>query len=92
MTFTSSDPVASAIDVLFGILNLAILGRILLSWIDPSPYPDNAVKRLLWAITEPILQPLRRVIPPLGMFDISALVAIFLLQALHRLVLAFLGY
>ncbi len=92
MTFSSSDPVASAVDLLFTVLNLAILGRILLSWVDPSPFADNALKRVLWTLTEPILRPLRRLIPPLGMFDISPLVAIFLIEAAHRLVLAALGY
>lgn len=67
-------------------LELAILIRVLWSWIDRSPYPTNAFTRVLWAVTEPILEPLRRVIPPLAMFDISPIVAIFLLQILTRIV------
>ena len=57
-------------------LEIAILIRVLYSWIDPSPYPGNAIKRVLWILTDPILEPLRRVIPPLGMFDISPIVAL----------------
>jgi YggT family protein len=76
---------------LIQILEIAVLLRVLYSWIDPSPYPTNTVKRVLWSVTEPILAPLRRVIPPLGMFDISPIVAIVLLQVVQRVVLQAFG-
>ena len=76
------------IDGFFQALQLAILVRVLYSWVDQNPYPTNAFKRVLWTVTDPILEPLRRVIPPLGMFDISPIAALFLVQIVHRIVLA----
>jgi len=77
-----------ALNLLFVLLQLAILARVLYSWVDPNPYPTNEVKRLLWMVTDPVLEPLRRVIPPLGMFDISPLVALVILQVLHRVIVS----
>ncbi|MCL4458341.1 MAG: YggT family protein [Chloroflexi bacterium] len=74
------------IDLLFNALTIAILARALLSWFGIGP--ENPLVRLLYEVTEPILAPLRRVIPPLGMIDITPIVALFLLMFLHRLILA----
>lgn len=86
-----SNPAAAMVQLLFAVLQLAILGRILLSWVDPSPFADNALKRLLWALTEPLFQPLRRVIPPVGMFDLTPMAALVLLIVAERLLLALVG-
>ncbi len=56
-----------------------ILIRIILSWISPNNY--NPVTALLTTISEPILRPFRRLIPPVGGLDISPIFAIVLLQA-----------
>ena len=55
--------------------------RAILSWFpyDPSS-PLNGVRRVVFAITEPVLAPFRRIIPPIGMVDISFLVCILVLQ------------
>jgi YggT family protein len=70
--------------MLLQILQVAILVRIVYSWIDPNPYPTNAFKRIVWAITDPVLVPLRRVIPPIGMMDFSPLIAIVLIGVVQR--------
>jgi YggT family protein len=44
------------------------------------------VSRIIVEVTDPVVAPLRRVIPPLGMIDISFLVAILLIQVLMRLI------
>ena len=59
------------------ILMYAIIIRAILSWF--VRYSRNAVIVMLDDITEPLLAPLRRVIPPLGMFDLSPVVAILIL-------------
>jgi YggT family protein len=61
------------VGVLLNILAFAIFARAILSWfpVDRS----GPVFQALDAITEPILQPLRRVIPPVGMIDITPMVA-----------------
>lgn len=67
------------------ILTYALLGRALLSWIDPRQ--QWAISRVLAEITDPVIAPLRRVIPPIGMIDISFIVAILLIQVLQRLLI-----
>jgi YggT family protein len=64
-------------------LTFAILGRIIMSWISPSA--DNPINVLLHQITEPILGPIRRIVPPLGMFDLTPMVAILLLYFIRNL-------
>lgn len=64
------------------LLTAAIFFRAILSWFQMDP--RNPLISLLDQITEPILSPLRRVIPRLGMIDIAPLVAIILLQVIAR--------
>ena len=63
---------------------MAIFARAILSWFIRDP--RNPLVELLDQITEPILSPLRRVVPRLGMIDITPLVAIILLQFLAQAV------
>lgn len=77
--------------VLFGMLSLyglMIIVRIIFSWGQVSYV--NPLMRFLVVLTEPLLGPLRRIIPPLGMFDISPIVAfiiIWLFQAAVQMTL-----
>lgn len=81
------------VNYLFLALQILILARVLYSWVDNDPYPSNEVKRWLWAVTDPILEPLRRLIPPMGMLDITPIVALVLLSVLRRVVVeALIGY
>ncbi len=64
-------------------LVLAIIFRIILSWF--APRSANTFSIILYRITEPILEPLRRIIPRAGMFDFSPIIAIIILQLLVRL-------
>ena len=61
--------------------------RAILSWFAISPY--NPIVVFLDRITEPILAPLRRVIPRIGMIDITPMVAILLLIIIASLVGAY---
>ena len=62
----------------------AILLYVLLSWIAPGTYSPGAM--LLASLCEPILRPIRRVIPPIAGIDLSALFVIVGLQALYILI------
>ena len=73
------------IDLLFNVLIFAIIGRALLSWFNIGP--GHPIGRILYELTEPILSPMRRVIPMIGMIDITPIVAIFLLNFLQNIVL-----
>ncbi|HET9200669.1 MAG TPA: YggT family protein [Dehalococcoidia bacterium] len=77
--------------MLLQVLSFAILARILLSWFI-NPYTNsNPVFTFLIEITEPILAPLRNIIPRLGMFDISPIVAMLLLQFMGRILIGSIG-
>ena len=63
-------------------LTAAIFIRVLLSWFPIDP--RNPLVTILYEVTEPILEPLRRVVPRLGMIDISPMIAIILIQVIGQ--------
>lgn len=71
------------ISTLFFILQFAIIIRALMSWFNPSP--DNPIVRLVIEITEPVLAPLRRIVPRIGMIDITPIVAILLMNVIEMM-------
>jgi len=71
------------IRVLCEVLTVAIIFRAILSWF--SPRSANILVVILFRITEPILAPLRRIIPRFGRLDFSPLVAVILLQIIASL-------
>jgi YggT family protein len=73
------------LQLLVTVLWLMIVGRVLLSWINPRF--DGPVGRFLYETTEPLLAPIRRVLPQTGMFDWSPLVLMLGLGFLMQLVL-----
>ena len=66
------------------LLILAIFFRAILSWFIRDP--NNPIVRVLDQSTEPVLEPLRRIIPRMGMMDLSPLVAIVLLSVIASMV------
>lgn len=75
--------IATFIFVLAQVLSLAIFVRAILSWF-PTVSNDNVFVALVYNMTEPILSPLRSVIPRVGMLDITPLVAIITFQIIAR--------
>ena len=72
------------LSILSTVLYFAILARVLTSWIQVGPSsPFFPVIRLVYAITEPILGPIRKVLPRTGMFDFSPVVALLLMHFLR---------
>lgn len=71
------------ISILFQLINAAIIIRVLLSWFNIRP--DHPVLIFLDQITEPILGPIRRIVPTIGMLDISPIIAIVLLELVRTL-------
>ncbi|MBA3626931.1 MAG: YggT family protein [Chloroflexi bacterium] len=63
---------------------LVVLGRVLVSWVDPQF--GNPVSRFLFETTEPLLAPVRKVMPQTGMFDFAPLVLLLVLGVLMRVV------
>ncbi len=66
--------------ILITLLQIAIIARAAVSWFPVDP--RGPLVRILTEITEPILGPLRRVVPRLGMVDITPMVAILVLFAI----------
>ena len=71
------DTFVGVVVILCYILMWAIVIRALISWFQISP--DNFIIVILNYVTEPILAPLRRIVPKMDMFDITPMVAIVLL-------------
>lgn len=66
---------------------VVMVGRAIMSWFPIRPgTPAAAIFSLLFDITEPVLAPARRVIPPAGMFDLSFLVVFFVLVIVRSIV------
>ena len=68
------------------IFSIAIIGRIVMSYV--SPRGNDPISPLLYQITEPILGPIRRMLPNTGMFDLAPMIALIVLNLLiGRLIL-----
>lgn len=70
------------ITIVANILSLAIFLRVILSWVRLDP--NNGFVRFVIEVTEPILAPIRRAVPMLGMFDISPIVAILIIELIQQ--------
>lgn len=77
--------VRAAFDALFWLLVI----RVLLSWVRPRTYNRLYldVERFVWRVTEPILGPIRNLVPPVGMVDFSPLVALLVIRLVQGVVL-----
>ncbi|HEY8171915.1 MAG TPA: YggT family protein [Dehalococcoidia bacterium] len=71
------------------VLTLAIIARAIMSWFNLDP--RNPLVQILSSITDPIIEPIRRIMPRLGMFDLSPLVALLLLNFISRGLQEFFG-
>ena len=71
------------------ILHVAILGRVIISWLPISS--EHPISVILHQVTEPILGPIRRVLPKLGMLDFSPIVAILLIVVIQNVLLRLLS-
>jgi len=72
------------VDYLFLFLYLALLVRVILSWV-PGALGSGAAL-FICRITDPLLAPLRRLVPPVGGLDITPLIAFLVLGAAQRIV------
>jgi YggT family protein len=72
---------AHIVSILLTILYWLILVRALISWVNPDPF--NPIVQFLNRVTEPILEPIRRVLPPLAI-DISPIIAFLAIVFLQR--------
>lgn len=71
---------------LIGLFTIVLFLRIVLSWFPTSSSgsPLASIQTWLVKLTEPVLAPIRRVLPPMGGLDLSPMVLVLLLQVLGR--------
>lgn len=79
--------VLSVVALVVVLFEICLLGRAIFSWIEP--FPRNAVHRFFVQVTEPVVRPVRRVIPPLGGLDLSVLVIFILLGIVLRVLTSY---
>ena len=77
--------IAELVGLLLNVFLFAIFIQVILSWVNPGTY--NPVVSLLYSITEPVLRPCRRLIPPMSGMDLSPLVALIAIQLAKMLLL-----
>jgi len=66
------------------IYTFVLLIRILVTWI-PNLDPYHPIVQMLFQVTDPVLEPARKLIPPIGMIDISPIVVFIVLGILQDL-------
>jgi len=76
--------IANLLRLIADVYALVLIARVVVSWLPVDP--DSTAIRYLYQITEPVLAPIRRVLPVLGGFDFSPLVALLLLEWIKILV------
>jgi len=65
------------------VLQFALFGRAIISWFDPRG--TNPISQFLYTLTEPIIAPIRSIMPRTGMFDFSIMVALILILVLRQI-------
>lgn len=75
---------AALLSNLLYLYTIILFVRALMSWFDPGF--GSAVGQFVFKITEPVVEPVRRVIRPMGGLDLSIMVTIFLMIILQRLI------
>jgi len=74
--------VANVLDIVFTIYSFIVIIAAVISWVNPDPY--NPIVRFLYAVTEPVLRPIRRILPLRLPVDISPLILLLLIYFLQR--------
>lgn len=85
-TFQESRDPLGITELLLSVLNIYVFilfARAIMSWFDPGF--RSTIGRILYEITEPVVGPVRQVIPSMGGLDLSIMVTLFLILILQRL-------
>lgn len=77
--------ISELVELFLNVYLFAILIQVIISWINPGNY--NPVTSLLYTLTEPVLRPLRQMIPPIGGLDLSPMAALLGIQVVKMLII-----
>ena len=64
---------------------LLIIGRVILSWVNPNP--NNFLVSLIYRLTEPVLRPVRSILPSMGGLDFSPILVLVGIQVAEGLLI-----
>ncbi len=78
--------IAELLDLILSIYLFSILILVILSWV--APHTHNPVTGLLYSLTEPLMRPARRLLPPISGFDLSPILVMVALQLMKMLLVA----
>lgn len=73
---------AEVLNMIFSFFSFAFFLRAIISWVSPDP--SNPIVQFLYSVTDPLVRPIRKFIPPLGMIDLSVFVAFIVLVFLQK--------
>lgn len=76
------------VDYAFTLYSVILLARVLISWFPVDPY--NPIVRVLHQLTEPLLAPIRRLLPQTGAIDFSPLIGFVVIILAQRIVIGLL--
>ncbi len=71
------------------VFSIAIFARVIVSWFPTSG--NNPIVVFIYTVTEPILAPIRRIIPRMGTFDLTPMIALILIIIIQRILVAAIG-
>ena len=84
-----SDLLIQFVSILTTVMWVAILGRVIMSWVSVDrSSPFYPVVAIIYEITEPILGPIRSVLPNFGMIDLSPMVALLLMGLIRQILVS----
>ena len=73
---------ASVLHLFLILYMYVIIARAVMSWFNPNPY--NNIVRFIYQITDPVLERVRRFIPPISGLDLSPVIVIFIILFIDR--------
>jgi YggT family protein len=86
----AASPILRLLSLALTVFWIILLIRVIVSFLElfgvrpPVSGPLRSAYELLFDITEPVLRPLRRIVPPVGMMDMSVLVAFIIIVVLQQ--------
>ncbi|RMG89601.1 MAG: YggT family protein [Chloroflexi bacterium] len=85
--------VIQIIDLVFRIFYILVIARVILSWIRISPYHPTwgPLVRITYDLTEPIMAPIRRILPPMGGLDFTPFIVLILLSVVQQVLIGILA-
>ena len=78
------------IDIVYWAILILLIGRMIFSWVRVDPYDPTwgRLQQFFFQTTEPMLAPIRNVLPPMGMIDLSPLVLLIGIAILRQILSA----